>query len=277
MQLPMQAKFTLLSFDVEEFDVLLEYGQSVDMETQLSVSLQGLKTVIDLLDGLELQATFFVTANFAQHHPDLIRQLAQRHEIASHGFYHSSFETADLEKSRLVLEAIVDRPVAGFRMARLQPVEGAAIIAAGYRYNTSLNPTYLPGRYNHLSEPRHPFLSDALLNIPVSVTPLIRFPLFWLSFKHLPLFLYKLASAWTLRHDRLLSLYFHPWEFTNISHFGLPPLIHKRSGREMRDRLETYLVWLRQHSTFVTYAAYAEMLWQSKLSGEPLFSEMKEN
>jgi hypothetical protein len=273
----MKARFTLLSFDVEEFDVPLEYGQAIDLATQLSVSLQGVEAVIDLLDRLEIQATFFVTANFAQHYPDLIRHLAQRHEIASHGFYHSAFETADLEKSRLALEEILDRPIVGFRMARLQAVEEQAIAAAGYRYNSSLNPTYLPGRYNNFSEPRRPFLSDALLNIPVSVTPLIRFPLFWLSFKHLPLPLYKMASTWTLGCDRLLSLYFHPWEFTNISHFGLPPLIHRRSGREMRDRLENYLIWLRQRSKFVTYAAYAEMFLQSELSSETLFYKSKEN
>jgi len=55
------------------------------------------------------------------------------HEIASHGFYHSSFETADLRKSKEALEELTGQPVNGFRMARMMPVEEEEIHKAGYR------------------------------------------------------------------------------------------------------------------------------------------------
>jgi hypothetical protein len=35
-------------------------------------------------------------------------------------------------------------------MAGLQPVDDAEIEKAGYEYNSSMNPTYIPGRYNNL-------------------------------------------------------------------------------------------------------------------------------
>ncbi len=80
-------------------------------------------------------------------------------------------------------------------MARLQKVPDREIEAAGYTYNSSMNPTYLPGRYNNFFQPRTPYYSNQLLNIPVSVTPLLRFPLFWLSFKTCPFpFINLLAS-----------------------------------------------------------------------------------
>jgi len=249
-------KVVLLSFDVEEFDVPEEYGQSLPDQQKFSVSLNGLKPVLDLLDQLNLRATFFTTAHFALHHPALMRSIAQTHEVASHGFYHSSFDVADLPKSKVTLEQITGSTITGFRMARLQKVDDQDIAAAGYTYNSSVNPTYLPGRYNNFCQPRTAHYANSLLNIPVSVTPLVRFPLFWLSFKNLPLSLYQTASAWTLHCDRYLSLYFHPWEFSDISRFALPSYIKRHSGQPMLRRLHRYLTWLKPQADFITYAEF---------------------
>jgi Polysaccharide deacetylase len=256
----------LLSFDIEEFDVPDEYGHPIGPEEQFQVSAQGLREILALLDRRGVVATFFVTANFALHHRDLIRQMAEKHEIASHGFYHSHFETADLEKSRLVLEDLSGRSVRGFRMARLQPVSDWEIQAAGYAYNSSMNPTYLPGRYNNLNQPRLPYYERQLLNIPVSVTPGLRFPLFWLSFKNLPLWIYQLLSRLNLSWDRQLNLYFHPWEFNDIQQYQLPSYIKKHSGTPMVQRLERYLAWIQPHGKFVTFSQFQGQLYPDPAS-----------
>ncbi|MDX2241951.1 MAG: polysaccharide deacetylase family protein [Leptolyngbyaceae cyanobacterium bins.302] len=249
-------KTVLLSFDLEEFDVPEEYGQVLPDDLKFSVSLNGLSPILQLLDELAIRATFFTTANFALHYPELVRAIAQTHEVASHGFYHSSFEVADLHQSKQTLEAITGTAITGFRMARLQKVNDWDIGGAGYAYNSSVNPTYLPGRYNNFFQPRTAHYADALINIPVSVTPLIRFPLFWLSFKHLPLSLYQAATAYTLQVDRYLSLYFHPWEFTDISQFALPGYIKRHSGLPMLRRLKRYLTWLKPQATFIPYTEF---------------------
>lgn len=123
-----------------------------------------------------------------------------------------------------------------------------------------MNPTYIPGRYNNFCQKRTAYYSNGILNIPVSVTPIIRFPLFWLSFKNLPLSWIKLASQLTLQHDSYLCIYFHPWEFTDIQNFQLPNFIKKHSGSEMVDRLQKYLIWLKQHSEFITFSEFANSL-----------------
>jgi len=253
-------KVVLLSFDVEEFDVPEEYGQQVPNDVKFAVSRNGLEPILQLLDDLNIRATFFTTANFALHHRSLMQTMAQTHEIASHGFFHSSFEVADLHESRRALAEIVGTPITGFRMARLQKVNDWDIEDAGYAYNSSVNPTYLPGRYNNFFQPRTAHYSNTLLNIPVSVTPLLRFPLFWLSFKHFPLPLYQLASHYTLQVDRYISLYFHPWEFTDISQFALPGYIKRRSGFPMLCRLKRYLTWLKCQAEFITYAEFSPQL-----------------
>jgi peptidoglycan/xylan/chitin deacetylase (PgdA/CDA1 family) len=252
-------KSVLLSFDVEEFDIPREYGQIIDKNTEFEISLNGLKSILILLEQLELRATFFVTANFALHHEAIIREISQKHEIASHGFYHSSFRIADLQKSRNTLEQIISQSVTGFRMARLMEVDNKEIQKAGYKYNSSMNPTYIPGRYNNFFKPRSIYYSNGILNIPISVTPLIRFPLFWLSFKNFPLSWIKLASQITLQHDSYLCMYFHPWEFTDINGFQLPSFIKKQSGCEMLHRLERYLIWLKKQGNFITFSEFVNL------------------
>ncbi len=253
-------KLILLSFDLEEFDVPEEYGQAIDDSTKFKVSLQGLEAVLELLNRLSVKATFFVTANFAIHHPSKMLEIVNHHEVASHGFYHSSFSPKDLADSKKALENIITQAVTGFRMARPQPVSDRDIQSAGYLYNSSMNPTYLPGRYNHFFKQRTAYYSDKLLNIPVSVTPLIRFPLFWLSFKNFPLSLYKFASKITLDWDAYLNLYFHPWEFTNIRGYQLPGYIKRHSGKEMSDRLENYLTWIKPYGEFATFSEFQAQL-----------------
>lgn len=259
MTKPRVARSILLSFDAEEFDIPQEYGQKVSAELQLDVATRGMDVVLDLLDRVKVPATFFTTAYFAQCRPDrVLRAVAAGHEIASHGFHHSSFENEDLQRSRVALEQVSGQPVRGFRRARLAETDRTAIRAAGYRYNSSENPTYLPGRYNHFFRPRTARVENGLLELPISVTPVVRFPLFWLSFKNLPLQAIKLASDATLRADGYLNIFFHPWEFTDLRSYRLPGIVRRIDGQRMVDRLEDYLRYLGQRGEFQTISRFDE-------------------
>ena len=80
-------RYVLLSFDVEEFDMPLEYHFPISAEEQMRVGKKGLDALEPLLTDPSIHATLFTTANFAMHYPDAIRQLANRHKIASHTFF----------------------------------------------------------------------------------------------------------------------------------------------------------------------------------------------
>jgi peptidoglycan/xylan/chitin deacetylase (PgdA/CDA1 family) len=241
-----------LSFDIEEFDAPSEYGKPLPFDEQIAISTQGTLAVLDVLAQRQIPATFFCTAHFAQQQPALIRRIAQEgHEVASHGFYHASFSREHLKMSKDALEAITGKSVQGFRMARMMPVDVEEIIAAGYCYNSSLNPTFIPGRYNHFCAPRTPFMQNGLLQLPSSVTPYLRIPLFWLAMHNLPFRIYKALCRYTARHDRYLNIYFHPWEFTDLrpkEKFGLPHYIIRHSGREMLQRLDRLVEYLKKHA-----------------------------
>jgi peptidoglycan/xylan/chitin deacetylase (PgdA/CDA1 family) len=254
----------LLSFDVEQFDIPTEYGIEIPVDRQFEIGRAGLATVLELLDRHEAPATFFITAEFALRYPKLTRSIAdrKRHEIGSHGYTHGELEKGHLEESRLALEKVTGEEVRGFRRARMAPTDAYALAAAGYTYNAGENPIWLPGRYNHFFQPRRarvvPTPGGPLVQIPCSATPLLRVPLFWLAFKNLPPWAIKLASRWVLAADGALNTYFHPWEFTEIESYALPPVVKKIDGRALRERLSAYILWLQERATLSTYGALAE-------------------
>jgi peptidoglycan/xylan/chitin deacetylase (PgdA/CDA1 family) len=258
----------LLSFDIEEFDTPLEYGKTLDLETQFQYSKAGLGPLLSLLSKHRIQATFFTTANIARRFPELIREMSGEHEIASHGYYHSQFKNEDLASSKKVLEDIVRKEIVGFRMARMMPVDDREIEKSGYLYNASLHPTFIPGRYNNFFKPRVPFLTGNLVQIPASVTPVMRFPVFWLSFKNFPLGIIKTATKKILNHDGFANFYFHPWEFTDISDkdkLGLPFYISRLSGDGMLNKLEQFILWAEaQKVSFITYSSLAQSVIQKQ-------------
>ena len=244
--------FTMLSFDVEEFDMPLEYGQQISPELQMETGRLGLEALIPVWEKYNTPCTLFTTANYAQHFPEAIRALAKKHEIASHTFYHSSFETADLERSRIVLEEIAGTPVTGLRMPRMKKVAMEDVAKAGYEYDSSINPTIIPGRYNNFHLPRTIYTENGVTRIPASVSPMIRLPLFWLAFKNYPYKLFLHLCLQTLKKDGYICLYFHPWEFTNLANFKLPGYAKKPDGTVLQQRLERLIKDLSQRTQFIT-------------------------
>jgi len=254
----------LLSFDIEEFDIPTEYGAEVRNEELYSVSRTGTERILDLLDAEPgAKATFFITGNFARQYPKLVCRMASSgHEIASHGMDHSAFETADLATSRALLEEISGKKVTGFRMARLAQVAKEEILAAGYRYDSSLNPVYLPGRYNHLNRPLGVYREPCgLYQVPVSAVPFVRFPLFWLSFKNLPLPCYFIGTWMALKATGFYSMYSHPWEYNEIAcepRWKIPAYVTRHAGMEQCRRLAKLLRFLKQNSEFLTISEYLD-------------------
>lgn len=252
----------LLSFDIEEFDMPLEYGRKVSLADQIAISVQGTHCILDILSWHNVKATFFSTATFASHAPELVtRIINEGHELASHGYYHSTFDVAHLAQSRKILESLSGKPVYGFRMPRMQPVDNSALEKAGYHYNSSVNPTWLPGRYDNLHLPRTYHKQGNIWQIPASVSPLFRFPLFWLSFHNLPLWLYYRLAKRTVRKDKYLNIYFHPWEFTNLDNSGLPGYIKRNAGISMTNRMHVLLNRLKKDGIeFVKFSEFLEKI-----------------
>jgi hypothetical protein len=258
----------LLSVDLEEFDAAPPRDPAAGLDAAVAASRRGLDRLLPLLESLGMRATFFTTVVFAERNAPLLRELAGRHEIASHGVRHREVSPADVGESKRRLEDLLGVPIAGFRMPRMGAVDPAAIEAAGYAYDASLHPAWIPGRYDRRREPRRPFLCGGLLRVPASVTPRLRLPLFWLSIKHLPPPIIRRAALRTLRHDGDLNLYVHPWEFTDLDEFEVPFILRGRGGDAMRRRTERLLRSLLAESAPATYAEQG-VRWRASLASSP--------
>jgi peptidoglycan/xylan/chitin deacetylase (PgdA/CDA1 family) len=246
----------LLSFDVEEFDAPLARGRDMSMDEQMEVGGRGQARVLDMLDALDVPATMFTTASFAAWHPALQRRAAARHEIGSHGRVHLTFRNEDLAISRHALRESSGQEVLGFRRARLQPTDPQAILDAGYLWDSSENPIFLPGRYNNLRKPRVPYRKGALVELPVSASPVLRVPLFWLAWKNFPMAVIRDASARCLDRDGLLNVFWHPWEFVDLAASGLPRYMRAVDGERACDRFAAYIDFLRPHGRFGTFTPW---------------------
>lgn len=251
-----------------------EYGKNISFEDQIAISINGTNHILDILTKNQVKATFFSTVIFAQNAPKIIRRIIDEgHELASHGYYHSNFESSHLATSKITLEELSGREIKGFRMARMKPVDENEITKAGYLYNSSINPTWLPGRYNNLSKPRTFYKEAGTWQIPASVSPILRFPLFWLSFHNLPLFIYTWLAKRTHKKDGYLNIYFHPWEFDELDdqeRFGFPGYVSKNSGIKMIERMNLFIKSLQKSAyTFHTLSEFIDssMVTSNKTNG----------
>ena len=254
----------LLSFDIEEFDGPLEHGVDYTLAEGMEVSVKGTNLILDVLKENEVQATFFCTGNFAMNAPEVIKRIIDDgHEVACHGVDHWKPCESDFERSKEIVEKISGIKVNGYRQPRMFPTIESEIKRAGYRYNSSLNPAFIPGRYMNLSTPRTWFMKDGVMQIPASVTPLLRFPLFWLSLHNLPEGIYHLLVRRVLKKDDYFVTYFHPWEFYELNdhpEFKMPFIIRNNSGAKMVKRLDNLVKMLKNEGhQFITYTEFVNI------------------
>jgi len=252
----------LLTFDLEEFDLPLEYGIQIREQEQHAVTNEGLDRLRALLSAYNIAATFFTTGSYAVKNAEALQELSGLHEIASHSLKHTGFNPSDPADSKVLIEKIIRKNVSGFRMPRFAKTGRAKLKADGFKYDSSLNPVYLPGRYNYLQAPRSVFRdsSSELIEIPLSASPILRIPLFWLSFKNLPFTVYAGLCKTTLRKDGYLHLCLHPWEFADLTGYNLPGYIKRISGEDYTRRLEKLIIVLREEAEFLTVSAFLESI-----------------
>lgn len=108
----------------------------------------GLAVVLDFLDRNGLSSTFFVPSLVAETHPDAVREVVRRgHEVAHHGYDHTSVEdfTPEQERQRIresleTIASIAGKPPIGYR-APLYGVTDATwgiLDSLGFQFSSNL-------------------------------------------------------------------------------------------------------------------------------------------
>lgn len=269
-------KNVLLTFDIEEFDMPLEFNQKISEEEIFERSFTGTKRILDLIDKNNVKATFFITPRFADKYPKLIKEISKKHEIALHGYHDHSYNYKFIERDKALkelkngkerLSKLSGQEIKGFREPRMQKPPYSILKKVGFEYDSSLNPTFAPGRYNNLFAKRKTFSIEGIKIIPLSATPILKLPLFWFFFRNLGLNYGKWVTRLSLLDQDYVALLFHSWEFIDLNEFKDIPYTFKRnSGNKIIKILERYIQWcLRKKFKFISMGEYYESLDNNSL------------
>lgn len=232
-------KINILTIDLEDWYMDTHISTWDLYEDRI---VQTTRKILEMLDGANTQATFFVVGYIAEHYPGLIRSIKGKgHEIALHGYSHTAINSQtptefekDLLRSLRILEKITGDKVAGYRACEFSVNKRTAwaidvLKKYGLRYDSSVFPvkTYL---YGVPSAPLFPYYISAtdiekeaspkegFLEIPLSTyrIPIVN--------KNIPMaggFFFRLYPYWFIKYaikeinkkNQIAVIYVHPWEF----------------------------------------------------------------
>lgn len=118
----------MLSFDVDGESLWIALDpENVGRPKVLSLGtygpLRGMPRILDLLDEMEIKATFFYPGYTAEKYPDGVKEAYKRgHEIGFHGYMHENFGKLEEKKQRdifskttKILEDLTGQKIKGFR------------------------------------------------------------------------------------------------------------------------------------------------------------------
>lgn len=259
----------LLTFDVEEFDLPSELGRPLPPRQQVQVAERGVRRILPLLRAHGVRATFFITGRFARLRPAIVGEIAAAgHEAAVHGLLHrDDYATmpADQAERRLArarerIEAATGGAVGGVRMPRLRACSPVVVREAGFTYDATPHPTWVPGRYSGLHWPRAPWMEAGVTRVPISVLPGVRLPVSWLWYRLAGPSLGGLAVRLAGRGAPHVHLYFHTWETEPVGGLGVPLWLAAGTGDSFLLSLERLVAWGARELRPMTVGEYVAAL-----------------
>lgn len=245
-----------LGIDFEDITHTPAY-RGLDDPGEIKIDLDRNTTLLlDLFDRYDVSATFFVVADIADTHPELVHRIdAAGHEIASHTVTHYSLLDTDsdtiideLSRSKRMLTDLTGAEVTGFRAPTCQIDDEVYHVLAseGYDYSSSVMPSLpIPGFYatNYTFSDATSIETScgAVMEIPLSVHPLARLPLSgaWMRLLGRRYTLHGMRSA--LQAGQNVVTYSHPWEFESLWNTPLPFRNRIRTGSWLVDMYESIL------------------------------------
>ena len=256
-------KYFLLTFDLEEFVAPLEFGLYISDDEMFSISYKGCLNVLKILDKFKINVTFFVTEGIGKRFPDLINEIVKKdHEIALHRISKKNNSVKiNILNHKKILEDITNLKIAGFRNHRFQNPPFNLLKMMNFKYDSSIHPIFIPGRYNYIRYPLEPYKIKGIIEIPISVVPIIRLPFSFLWFRNFDLSYVESCTLMCNLNQDMINMYFHTWEFADVSKYSLPFLIKRNCGEVMNKKMKDFLNWcLTKDFQFSTIYNYIKLL-----------------
>ncbi len=147
-----------------------------------------LPRLLQVLQAWQLPLTAFVEGDILDHHADLIAPLiAYGATFESHAYDHSCVgldvesRLDNIERGLHAYRTCFSASPWGFRApcGMIEPEELSWLARAGVRYDSSIFPSFFPGRFNHTAAPLSPYrhAKVGLIELPVGTLGVSRYPL----------------------------------------------------------------------------------------------------
>ncbi len=177
---------SVISVDVEDYFHVQAFAGTVhrsDWNRYPSRVERGTTRILDLLDELHVQATFFVLGWVAERFPGLVRRIRERgHELACHSYWHrlvyqlsrDDFREDTLRAKQAIEDASGDA-VLGYRAPSFSITQRSTwalevLAQLGFIYDSSIYPVH-HDTYGYPGAHRGPFRVDTNLG------PIVEFPI----------------------------------------------------------------------------------------------------
>ncbi|MBL7085899.1 MAG: polysaccharide deacetylase family protein [Candidatus Cloacimonetes bacterium] len=199
----------LLSFDVEHWYLGFNYRGITGWKEDRWRDYKNIETILSILEKYNSRASFFVTGQYAEDYPEIVKNLHKGgHEIACHGYSHEYIYNQSPEvfqeetiRAKTILSDLINNDINGYRAASWSITKDSLwaldiIYKSGFKYDTSIYPTKnkkygiynaedkpyqinLPGGNNLLEIPPQ-ILKVGPLKLPVCGGVYLRMFPFWL-------------------------------------------------------------------------------------------------
>ena len=163
------AKKILLSFDVEHWYLGYKLRGITGWKVDSWRDYKNIETILSLLEQYDSKATFFITGQYAEDYPEIIRSIHDKgHEVASHGYSHEYIYNQTPEifseetiRGKAILSDLINNEINGYRAASWSITKDSLwaldiISNAGFKYDSSIFPTK-NNRYGLYGAPDTPY------------------------------------------------------------------------------------------------------------------------
>jgi hypothetical protein len=188
----------------------------------------------EIVRKYNLKLTAFVTGKSLEDNPDILKHLKSMNcEIEQHSYSHQvghDSKLDDIKKGIKIHEKIVGDLPYGYRAPQgiITQKEVFFLESMGIKYDSSIFPSFFPGRYNRLKFPLIPYIikNSSIMEIPFGVVRRIRIPISLSYIQLLGLSTFELLLK-LFGLPELLVYDFHTFELGKTSSYHELPCLAK--------------------------------------------------
>lgn len=252
-----------ISFDIDGKWSALNYFNIASNPKKDEFIEIGIPKILEILDNHKIKSNFFLVGRNIINYKKLHKKIAENHEIGNHSFSHPHNLSSlgentirlELKKTHDLIKKTLGVVPTGFRA----PTYGInsktlkILSELNYNYDSSYMPAYYPGitPFKNLFLKRQPHKINELIEIPVSVHPILPFYLNGTSIISLGMPWLKSALPFMKLSGRPLIINFHERDAIET----LPPILAKQFKRSKNNSLkiiEDTIIYLKQNTKLVT-------------------------